>query len=181
MRAIRLGIPVTVQHPLLYDLAPAMVAEWGSERTAACLPLREWLEEGALLAAGSDYPVGSYDAMRSLWGMATRQTRSGVLGQEHAVDRYTGVRLYTADAARLVGEGSRLGTLEPGKLADLVAYPADPITCPLDDVPGLRPALLIVGGRLVHDPDGRLSGRIASADHGTATVAGFGVHVSDHS
>ena len=153
-RAIRLGVPVTVQHPLLHDLAPVLVANLGAQRTASVFPLREWLDEGALLGAGSDYPVGPYDAMASVWGMVTRQTRAGVLGPEHAIDVRTAVRLYTADAARLIGEADLLGTLEPGKLADFIGFHGDPFTMPIDDVKTLRPTLSIVGGRAVHDPDG---------------------------
>jgi predicted amidohydrolase YtcJ len=153
-RAIRLGIPVTVQHPLLHDLAPALVENFGAARTGEIFPLREWLAEGALLAAGSDYPVGPYNPMRSVWGMVTRQTAAGVLGPEHAIDPYTAVRLYTADAARLVGEADGLGTIEPGRLADLVAYRSDPITCAVADLPSLQPAFTMVGGRAVYDPAG---------------------------
>jgi hypothetical protein len=60
------------------------------------------------------------------------------------------------------------------------AYRADPITCPLDDVPGPRPALLIVGGHVVHDPEERLSARMAREDAATAAVAAF-THESEHS
>jgi predicted amidohydrolase YtcJ len=148
-RAIRMGIPVTVQHPLLHDLAFGLIQGWGAKRTAEVFPIREWLSEGALLGAGSDYPVGEYDAMASVWGMVTRQTRAGVLGPEHAIDVATAIRLYTADAARLIGEADRLGTLEPGRLADVVAYRRDPMTTPTDELRTLRPAFTMVEGRIV--------------------------------
>jgi len=156
-RAIRLGVPITVQHPLLHDLAPVLIANWGRQRTADAFPLREWLAEGALLGAGSDYPVGPYDAMASVWGMVTRETRAGVLGPEHAIDLCTAVRLYTADAARLIGEAEMLGTLEPGKMADLIGFHRDPFHVPIDDLPTLRPDVTIVAGRAVHDPDARFA------------------------
>ena len=148
-RAIKMGIPVTVQHPLLYDLAFGLIQGWGTTRTADVFPIREWLNEGAQAAAGSDYPVGPYDAMMSVWGMVTRQTRAGVLGQEHAIDVATAIRLYTSDAARLIGESDRLGTLEPGRLADVVAYRRDPINVPVDDLRSLRPAFTMVAGRII--------------------------------
>ena len=148
-RAIRMHVPVTVQHPLLYDLAFGLIEAWGKQRTADVFPVREWLAEGALVGAGSDYPVGAYDAMASVWGMVTRQTRAGVLGPEHAVDAPTAVRLYTSDAARLMGEADRLGSLEPGLLADLVAYRGDPMTIATDQLRGLRPVFTMVGGRMV--------------------------------
>jgi predicted amidohydrolase YtcJ len=148
-RAIKMGIPVTVQHPLLHDLAFGLIAGLGQKRTADIFPVHEWLAEGALVGAGSDYPVGEYDAMMSVWGMVTRQTRAGVLGPEHAIDVATAIRLYTADAARLIGESDRLGTLEPGRLADVVAYRRDPMSIPVAELPGLRPAFTMVGGRVV--------------------------------
>jgi hypothetical protein len=154
-RAIRMGIPVTVQHPLLHDLAALLVNGWGAARTAQIFPLRSWLAEGALLAAGSDYPVGPYDAMESVWGMVTRTTRAGVLGREEAIDVYTAIRLYTADAAVLLAEASDLGTLEPGKHADLVAFERDPFHCSHEELRGLRPTFTVVGGHAVHDPEGR--------------------------
>jgi predicted amidohydrolase YtcJ len=148
-RAIKMGIPVTVQQPLLHDLAFGLIAGLGTRRTADVFPTREWIQEGALVGAGSDYPVGEYDAMMSVWGMVTRQTPAGVLGPEHAIDVNTAIRLYTVDAARLIGESERLGTLEPGRLADVVAYRRDPMAIPADALRSLRPAFTMVGGRII--------------------------------
>jgi predicted amidohydrolase YtcJ len=157
-RAIRLGISVTVQHPLVYTMGAEMVAKWGPDRAARAMPIRAWLDGGAQISAGSDYPAAGGDPMVALWGMATRGTRkSGVLGAGYAIDRFAAVELYTRAGAQLVGETDRLGTLQPGRLADLAAYRADPITCPIDDVPALRPAFTLLGGRTVHDPEGMLS------------------------
>ena len=54
-------------------------------------------------------------------------------------------------------EQGRLGSITPGKLADLAGYPADPLTADPDDLAGLTPAFTVVGGRPVHDPDKRLA------------------------
>jgi predicted amidohydrolase YtcJ len=142
-------------------MAAEMVTKWGPERAARATPIGAWLDEGgagkSLLSAGSDYPAAGGEPMLALWGMATRGTRkSGILGPEYAIDRYTGIELYTAAGAELLGEGDRLGTLQPGRLADLAVYRTDPITCPIDDVLALRPALTLIGGRAAHDPDGLL-------------------------
>jgi predicted amidohydrolase YtcJ len=58
--------------------------------------------------------------------------------------------------ARLNGEADRLGTISPGKLADLVAYPIDPMAADPDDLMELTPALTMVGGLGTFDPDGHL-------------------------
>ena len=154
-RAIQLGIHITVQHPLLYTLGSVLIDGWGKERTREIMPVRAWLEEGASLSAGTDYPVGSYNPMHSIWGMVTRDTQDvGIQGPEYAIDQYTAIQLYTAAGAELSGESHRRGTLQPRRLADLVAFRTNPITCSIDELRDLRPAFTMVGGHTVYDPDG---------------------------
>ncbi|MGW5480744.1 amidohydrolase family protein [Streptomyces sp. NPDC004008] len=83
--AVALGIPVTIQQPLLHDTAEVEEGFWGPERVASLFPARGWLDLGAQVSAGSDFPVGQFGAMRSVWGMTTRQTVIGVKGPEHAI------------------------------------------------------------------------------------------------
>ena len=77
-------------------------------------------------------------------------------GPEHAIDRHTAVELYTTDGARLDREEQWRGTLGVGRLADIVAYPADPFRIDLDQLAALTPTFTMVGGRVVHDPAGLL-------------------------
>ncbi len=156
-RAIRLGIPVTIQHPLLYTLGSVLLDGWGEQRTREIMPVRAWLEEGALLSAGTDHPVSSFNPLLALWGMVTRGTlKAGIQGPEYAIDQYTAVQLYTVAGAQLNGESNRRGALQPCRLADLVAFRSNPITCPIDDLPSLRPIFTMVGGRAVYDPEAML-------------------------
>jgi predicted amidohydrolase YtcJ len=153
-RAIKLGIGITVQQPLVYSLGAQLVEKFGPDRTAQVMPIGAWVKEGAQVSAGSDSPPTSPDPMLAVWGMVTRGTRQiGIQGPEYAIDRYTAFWLYTVGSAQFYWEEDRLGTLQPGRLADLMAYRKDPITCPIDDILNLRPVLTIVGGRVVHDPD----------------------------
>jgi predicted amidohydrolase YtcJ len=154
-RAIALGVRITVQHALLWQLASNLLQYWGPERTRNVMPVRAWLEENALLSAGTDYPIGFFEPVRSIWGMVSRQTKEeGVQGPEYAIDRYAAAWLCTAAGARLTGEGDHLGMLGPGYLADIVAFHTDPLTCPADGLFDLTPALTMVGGRAVYDPEG---------------------------
>jgi predicted amidohydrolase YtcJ len=114
------------------------------------MPVRVWLDEGGWLSAGTDYPIGAYSPLDTIWALATRQTESaGVQGPEHAIDRAAAVWLATAGTAELLGESDRLGSIEPGHFADLVAFRSDPLRCPLDDLRRLRPGFTLVGGRPV--------------------------------
>ena len=59
--------------------------------------------------------------------------------------------------AALNHEQHRLGSITPGKLADLAAYPLDPLTANPDDLAELTPAFTMMGGRATHDLDKRLA------------------------
>jgi predicted amidohydrolase YtcJ len=156
-RAVKGGFAVTVQHSLLWNMGSEMLATWGPERTKQVNPVDEWLALGASLAAGTDI-VRPFNPMTNVWGMATRGTKTaGIQGPEHAISVTTALELYTMGTARLNGDAGRLGSITSGKLADLVAYPADPLTADLDDLAELTPAFTIVGGRAVHDPGGVLA------------------------
>jgi predicted amidohydrolase YtcJ len=50
-----------------------------------------------------------------------------------------------------------------GAFADVVGFRADLLNCPVDDLPSQQPALTLVGGRPVHDPDGLLGSAGVSA------------------
>jgi predicted amidohydrolase YtcJ len=81
----------------------------------------------------------------------------GVQGSQCAVDQYTAFELYTATGARLSGESHRRGIVLPNKLADLVAFLANPITGPVEELLSLKSSFTLVSGRVVYDADGRLS------------------------
>ena len=153
-RAVRLGVGITVQHPLLYSLGGNLVRYWGEDRASQVMPVRAWMDEGALIAAGSDCNVSFFDPLLSIWGLVTRGTRTvGVQGPESRVDTYTAIWLYTAAGGRLLREDDRVGTLASGAFADIVGFRGDLMDAPVDDLPSRRPALTVVGGRAVHDPD----------------------------
>ena len=157
-RASRLGVGITVQQPLLYEQGAQLLAGWGKERTGQILPIRSWVEAGVQVSAGSDSPPTSVDPMQALWGMVTRGTKQiGIQGPEQAIDQYTAMQLYTAASAELNWESERRGTIQPRRLADLMAYRTDPITCPVDQLLGLRPVFTMVGGRAVYDPESMFS------------------------
>lgn len=149
-RAVRLGLPVTIQQPLLHDTAHVGLGFWGADRVADLFPAREWIDAGALVTAGSDFPVGRYGAMRSVWGMVTRNTVAGVLGAGHSITADEAIRLHTTAAAALFGEESLRGTLVPGRLADITIWPEDPTSCDVDRLRDLDPELTMVSGRVVH-------------------------------
>lgn len=151
-RAVALNIPVTIQQPTLHDTARIEDTYWGPDRVSALFPARQWIDEGALVTAGSDFPVGPYGAMQSVWGLTTRETVTGVRGPEHAITVKEAIALHTTNAATLLNESAVRGALTVGRFADFTIWDRDPTTTAADKLHGLQPTHTIIGGRLVHQP-----------------------------
>jgi predicted amidohydrolase YtcJ len=123
------------------------VADWG-------LPFRDWLEAGLTVTAGTDNPAVPYDVDHPLLGMyhvVTGQTRAGVLLPGQAVSREQALRMWTIDNAHAVFQEGRRGSIEVGKLADLVVLSDDLLTCPDERIKDTTVAMTIVGGRIAYE------------------------------
>jgi predicted amidohydrolase YtcJ len=137
---------------LSYAYGDSMIKCWGPERAAYASPFRTWMDRGFRLAGGSD--VIPFNPLVSIWSTTTRQTRTaGVLGREQAASRKEAVRMYAANPPYLTFEENDKGTLEPGKLADLVVLSDDPLRCAEAEIRELQVLATVVNGRVV---DGQL-------------------------
>jgi predicted amidohydrolase YtcJ len=159
----RSGIGVVRDPGLVPDEVPVYqaVADRGELTTRTRLMF--WVLPQATVADTLAYvdslpPPGSvpdYGGGLGIWGLVTRGTRTvGVQGPESRVETYTAIWLYTAAGGRLLREDDRVGILAPGAFADIVGFRGDLMDDPVDDLPSRQPALTLVGGRPVHDPDG---------------------------
>ncbi len=151
-RARDLGLVITAQQPLMYALAAGFVQYWGAARAAECEPLRAYLDSGLPVGGGSDSPVTPYQPLLGLWSSVTRETQlAGVQGREWAIPMTDALRWYTSGSAYAAFEEDLKGSLEVGKLADLVALSVDPVTASPSEVRDAKVLLTLVGGRIVHD------------------------------
>jgi len=106
-------------------------------------------QAGVPVVLSSDTPVTLPDVFTALWAAETRRLSSGkVLGPECAINRETALRGYTIEAARAMHRENQVGSIEPGKLADLVVVSEDPMAVAVDDLPNLTVDQVWVGGRL---------------------------------
>jgi predicted amidohydrolase YtcJ len=152
MRA--LGLAISAQDHL-YLAAPSMRAYWGRERAENVTPMATFLREGFLVAAGTDSPVIPYSPFWALYHFVTRDTISdGVYGPHERVSREQALRAYTINNATLTFEDDIKGSLEVGKLADLVILSGDILTVPEKEIESMRALATMVGGKFVYtSPD----------------------------
>jgi predicted amidohydrolase YtcJ len=157
-RMKRLGIAADVQAAWLYCDAPALEKVFGYDGLRYFFPLRSYLDAGVHVAGGSDHMIGydknravnPYNPFHGMWVSITRKTNRGrVIHPEERVTREEALKTYTIWAAwRLFAENT-LGSIEPGKLADLVVLDRDYLTCPEDDILAIEPAMVVQEGKIV--------------------------------
>ena len=84
-----------------------------------------------------------------------RNFQGNLIEGDQTLSRLDALRLYTIDGAWFSRDEERLGSLEAGKLADVVVLSEDfldPARVPDEAIKQLTSVLTIVGGRIVHDP-----------------------------
>ena len=145
-----LGLHVAAQNHL-YLAAPSLTKYWGASRARWVTPLRAYIDAGIPVSLGTDTPVVPYPPLWVLYHFVTRDTISaGVMGEDQKVSREEALRAMTLGGAALTFEESSKGTLEPGKLADLVVLEEDILTCEPERIRDMAVALTMVGGKIAY-------------------------------
>jgi predicted amidohydrolase YtcJ len=150
-RMKRLGVNLSVQDHL-YLAAPVLKAYWGMERASQVTPVKSYVDEGFLVAGGTDSPVIPLSPFWVMYHFLTRDTISdGVYGANQAVtSRDTVLRMMTINNALLTDEAAIKGSIETGKLADFAVLSADYMTIPAKEVQDLKAVATYVGGKQVY-------------------------------
>ena len=114
--------------------------------------MRTYLNRGVPLAGSSDSPVASHNPWIGIASAIARRTVKGTeLGPKQRLTPDEALRMYLTGGAFAINRERALGTLEPGKLADLVVLDNDPRDLDPDTLMGVEPRATMVGGRWVHD------------------------------
>ncbi len=160
-RMARLGVIAEVQPYHAIDDMRWMEERIG-ERARWAYAFKTMQDAGVRLSFGSDWPGTNAawytsNPMHGMYAAVTRQTldgepRGGWFPQER-IDAETALRAYTVNNAWAAGEEELKGTLEPGKLADIVVLDRDPLTVAPAELKDIRIVYTIVGGRIVHGPE----------------------------
>lgn len=122
----------------------------GSERIAGAYAWRTFLDQGSLIAAGSDFPVELANPFYGIHAAVTRQDRENqpVEGwyPEQRMTVHEAIRSFTIDAAYAGHFDDVTGTLEAGKWADFIIVDQDPFAIDASDLWRIRVLHTFVGG-----------------------------------
>ncbi len=165
-RARALGIGIGVQDWLVFK-ADEAAGHWGDETAANAPPVRDMLDLGIPVAAGSDSTRASAEnPWLSLWWLVTGQSLGGGPRRDprHRLSRAEALDLYTRAGAWFSFDDNRRGTLQPGWLADLAVLSDDFLACDEETIPSLQSELTLVGGSVAYA--GAAFDGVAGARHG---------------
>ncbi len=159
-RAKAMGVAFDVQPAWLHLDGAAIKDVFGPERMKNFQPLRSLFDAGIIVAGGSDHMIrfdsrnatNPYQPFYGMWMAITRKTTDGkVLNPEQRITRMEALKMWTWNGAYLMFEEKEKGSIEPGKLADMVVIEQNFATCPDDQIKDIDPVETVVGGKVVYE------------------------------
>jgi predicted amidohydrolase YtcJ len=160
-RLPKLGVVADIQPIWLWMDARTLNAQFGNDRLRWFQPLKSLFEAGAIVGGGSDHmqkigsrrAVNPYDPWLGMWITMTRQARwfEGSLHPEEELSREQAIRFYTINNAYITFREKETGSLEVGKLADMIIVDRDVMKCPIDDFKETKVLTTYLGGKKVFE------------------------------
>jgi len=139
----------------MYGLGDQYAENYGPERVRWLHPHKTMKEMGIIAGGNSDCPVTFYSPFVQIYAAVTRKTSSGqVVGPEEAISVMDAIRVYTMNGAYLSKEEDLKGSIEVGKLADMIVLDRDMLTIPHDEIKDVKVLTTIVNGKIVYTTKG---------------------------
>lgn len=150
-RIAKLGI-VPISNPSFISINGTDYNRYYGSRVDYMFAMKSYADAGIITAIGSDAPITYPDPMNSLFGALNRkdQKTGDTVGTNQIVDVLQAVRMFTYNCAYSSFEEKIKGSLEPGKLADVVILDQDLLTYPKEQVRDVKVTHTFIGGELVY-------------------------------
>jgi len=122
------------------------------DRGFAMPPMREIQDSGILWGFGTDaFEVNQFRPFQTLYFAVTGKMVGGTVVNTHTVSREAALIAHTRSNAYLFFRENDLGSIQPGRFADLVVTDKDYLTVPAEQIKDIKSVMTIVGGRIVYD------------------------------
>jgi predicted amidohydrolase YtcJ len=159
-KMVDMDIYAEMQPAWFFKDADTMKYILGEDKIREFHPYKSLINEGVMVNGGSDHmmklddllSINPYNPFLAMWSLVTRKTERGsVIVEEEAISREDALRLYTINNAHLSFEENIKGSIEVGKLADLVVLSDDILHCHADKIKEITVNMTIVGGKIVYE------------------------------
>ena len=149
-RVVSQGIIPAMQPAFFWEFGDGYIRNYGRERADVMFPAGSLIKRGVPVAGSSDSPVTDYRPLFGIEQAITRATETGdVCGPDERVDLTTAIRMHTINGAHASFEENSKGSLEAGKLADMVVLSERIDRVPTEELRDLPVDLTFVDGELV--------------------------------
>jgi predicted amidohydrolase YtcJ len=153
----RLGVIASVQPYHAIDDARWAEKRIGRERCRTTCALRNFLERGVRLAFGTDWSVAPLNPLLTLYAAVTRAPLDGKSPEgwfpEQKLTLAEAIEAYTLGSAYAGFREHELGSLTPGKLADVAVLEADLFSLPAEQIREINVSATVVGGKIIFARD----------------------------
>ena len=113
-------------------------------------PARSLLDNSAIISGASDWPVSTANVFQAIYQAETRKGPEGVLDPSQRMPREAMLYAYTRNSACAMNEQGFIGSIAPGKQADLVLVDRDVLTVPAEELRATKVVWTMVGGMMVY-------------------------------
>ena len=159
-RMAEIGIVADLQPAWLERDGATLLKQFGEARLRYFQPYESLRSAGVTVGGGSDHmqkiggmrSINPYNPFFGMWITLRRQPRwtDSVMQPEQRLTREDAIRLYTINNAYITFTEDEKGTLESGKLADLIVLDRDILECSIDEVKDIQVEQTYLGGKLVY-------------------------------
>jgi predicted amidohydrolase YtcJ len=140
-----------MQPAFFWEFGDGYIANYGQHRADTMFPARSLIAAGVPVAGSSDAPVTHYAPLFGIEQALTRRTMDGdVCGPAERVDLNTAIRMHTLNGAYAAFDEAIKGSVELGKLADMVVLAEDVSRVPVDRLRHVGIAMTVLGGEVVY-------------------------------
>lgn len=145
----RLGVVISTHPQWIYGWGD----KWTGNIKGGNIPLKSYLQMGIPVALGADPPAFPlYQPQFALWQAVKRTTKAGVrLNSDESITIAGALRMQTMGSAYAAFQEKEIGSLEKGKLADMVIWDKNFYNIPADEIKDVKALMTFMGGKVVYE------------------------------
>lgn len=149
-----LGVVASMQGEHLPMEQNEKLVRMGEARCRWEWPFKSLIEAGASMAFGTDFPVVYYNQWPGIYASIARRNYDGTIAGADNGEKLTlaqALKANTIGSAHVFSRDYEFGTLEEGKLADVLVCNTNPFTCPEEKIKDVKSILTIMDGKITYE------------------------------
>ncbi len=151
-RLKKLGILVSCSPKYIENASPEVLRDYGEKYLNWVAPAKSLIEAGVKTVLETDiHFTPTKGPFHYLELLVTREVNGKVYAAREKIDRVLALKMGTVWASEYVLKENVLGSLEPGKFADLLVLNRDYLTVPEGEIGTVAPVLTMVSGKIIHE------------------------------